>query len=74
MSRMLRALEADGLVSVTPSDSDGRVRVARLTEKGLAERAILDERSDELAASILDPLGDEAARRAGRRRCGRWSG
>jgi DNA-binding MarR family transcriptional regulator/GNAT superfamily N-acetyltransferase len=61
MSRMLRALEADGLVTVTPSDVDGRIRVARLTEKGLAERAILDERSDELAASILGPL-DEAQR------------
>src|SRR5919199_2892818 len=58
LSRMLRALEADGLVTVTPSDSDGRVRVARLSEKGLAERAILDERSDELAASILRPLDD----------------
>jgi DNA-binding MarR family transcriptional regulator len=58
MSRMLRALEADGLVTVSPSDVDGRVRVARLTDKGLAERAILDERSDELAASILAPLDD----------------
>src|SRR4051795_4965691 len=38
MSRMLRALEADGLVTVTPSDADGRIRVARLTEKGLAGR------------------------------------
>ena len=61
MSRMLRALEADGLVAVAPSDVDGRIRVARLTEKGLAERAILDERSGELAASILDPL-DETQR------------
>ena len=61
MSRMLRALEADGLVTVAPSDVDGRIRVARLTEKGLAERAILDERSGELAASILDPL-DETQR------------
>jgi DNA-binding MarR family transcriptional regulator/GNAT superfamily N-acetyltransferase len=58
MSRMLRALEADGLVTVTPSEVDRRIRVARLTEKGIAERAILDERSDELAASILDPLDD----------------
>jgi DNA-binding MarR family transcriptional regulator len=56
MSRMLRALERDGLVSVTPSDVDGRIRVARLTDKGLNERAILDARSDELAASILEPL------------------
>jgi GNAT superfamily N-acetyltransferase len=45
-------------VTVTPSDSDGRVRVARLTDMGLAERALLDDRSDELAASILDPLDD----------------
>jgi len=59
MSRMLRSLESDGLVTVTPSDADARVRVARLTGKGLAERAILEERSDELAASILDPLDDE---------------
>jgi DNA-binding MarR family transcriptional regulator/GNAT superfamily N-acetyltransferase len=59
MSRMLRLLESEGLVTVTASDSDGRVRVARLTDEGLAERALLDERSDELAASILDPLGDE---------------
>src|SRR3954465_3936199 len=62
MSRMLRALEADGLVTVTPSGVDGRVRVARLTQKGLAERALLDERSDALAASILAPLApDEQA-------------
>ena len=56
MSRMLRALEAEGLVSVTPSEADGRVRVARLTAKGLDERAVLDARSEELAASMLDPL------------------
>src|SRR5919205_4404360 len=48
MSRMLRALEADGLITVTPSDVDGRIRVARLTAKGVTERAILDQRSDEL--------------------------
>ena len=58
LSRMLRVLEADGLVTVTASDADARVRVARLTDRGLAERAILDERSDELAASILDPLDE----------------
>jgi DNA-binding MarR family transcriptional regulator/GNAT superfamily N-acetyltransferase len=58
MSRMLRALEEDGLVTVTPSDSDARIRVARLTDRGLAERAVLDERSDELAASILEPLDE----------------
>jgi DNA-binding MarR family transcriptional regulator len=59
MSRMLRALESDGLVTVTASEVDGRVRVARLTEEGLRERAVVDERSDELAASMLEPLDDE---------------
>jgi DNA-binding MarR family transcriptional regulator/GNAT superfamily N-acetyltransferase len=58
LSRMLRALERDELVTVTPSAADARVRVARLTAKGVAERAILDERSDEAAASILKPLDD----------------
>lgn len=58
LSRMLRALERDELVTVTPSAADARVRVARLSSKGLAERAILDERSDEVAASILEPLDD----------------
>jgi DNA-binding MarR family transcriptional regulator/GNAT superfamily N-acetyltransferase len=55
-SRLLRALEADGLVRVEPSPSDRRIRVARLTRAGLSERALLDERSDDLAASFLAPL------------------
>jgi DNA-binding MarR family transcriptional regulator/GNAT superfamily N-acetyltransferase len=56
VSRLLRRLEADGLVVVEPSATDGRVRTARLTAKGLAERRLLDRRSDDLAASILQPL------------------
>jgi DNA-binding MarR family transcriptional regulator/GNAT superfamily N-acetyltransferase len=61
MSRMLRVLEGDGFVVVAPSDADRRVRVARLTGSGRAERAILDARSDEFAASVLGPF-DEAQR------------
>jgi DNA-binding MarR family transcriptional regulator/GNAT superfamily N-acetyltransferase len=57
-SRLLRALESDGLIELAPSPQDGRVRFARLTEAGLAERALLDERSDELARSILGPLDE----------------
>jgi GNAT superfamily N-acetyltransferase len=34
------------------------VRLVRLTRSGAAERAVLDERSDELAASFLAPLGE----------------
>src|SRR3954471_20152235 len=55
-SRLLRALEADGMVAVSPSPADGRVRMARLTEAGRAERALLDERSEQLAAGLLAPL------------------
>jgi DNA-binding MarR family transcriptional regulator/GNAT superfamily N-acetyltransferase len=60
-SRLLRSLEAAGAVRVTPSPLDRRVRVARLTAAGLAERKLLDERSDKLAASMLAPL-DAAGR------------
>jgi DNA-binding MarR family transcriptional regulator/GNAT superfamily N-acetyltransferase len=55
-SRLLRALEAHGLVRLEPSRSDRRIRIARLTPAGLSERALLDQRSDDLAASILAPL------------------
>src|SRR5919108_1885222 len=58
LSRLLRSLEADGLVTVDAEGADGRVRVARLTPAGLAEREELDRRSDELAASLLEPLSD----------------
>jgi DNA-binding MarR family transcriptional regulator/GNAT superfamily N-acetyltransferase len=56
VSRLLRSLQAAGLVVVGAKDSDRRVRVARLTPSGLSERAVLDRRSDELAASLLAPL------------------
>jgi DNA-binding MarR family transcriptional regulator/GNAT superfamily N-acetyltransferase len=56
LSRLLRSLENDGLVVVDQSQADGRVRTARLTGDGLAERAELDRRSDDAAASILGPL------------------
>ncbi|MGV9498077.1 bifunctional helix-turn-helix transcriptional regulator/GNAT family N-acetyltransferase [Streptomyces sp. NPDC003642] len=56
VSRLLRALERDGLVVVEPHPRDRRVRTVRLTSAGRTERARLDERSDALAASLLDPL------------------
>jgi DNA-binding MarR family transcriptional regulator len=56
LSRLLRSLEAAGLVTVGPHESDRRVRIARLTAAGSAERAVLDRRSDEWAASLLAPL------------------
>ncbi|MFR9775368.1 GNAT family N-acetyltransferase [Micromonospora sp. MS34] len=61
LSRLLRTLEADGLVTVGPADraGDGRVRTAALTEAGRAEWAELDRRSDEYARSILEPLSEQ---------------
>jgi DNA-binding MarR family transcriptional regulator/GNAT superfamily N-acetyltransferase len=56
MSRLLRSLEAAGLVDVVASPSDRRIRVVRLTDAGRRERALLDDRSDELAESLLEPL------------------
>jgi DNA-binding MarR family transcriptional regulator len=58
LSRLLRSLESAGLVDVAPNESDRRVRTARLTAAGVAERRVLDRRSDELARSFLEPLGE----------------
>jgi DNA-binding MarR family transcriptional regulator/ribosomal protein S18 acetylase RimI-like enzyme len=66
LSRLLRSLEADRLVRVEPSDRDGRVRVVRLTSAGAAERGLLDERSDQLARSLVEPLGAAQRERLGR--------
>jgi DNA-binding MarR family transcriptional regulator/GNAT superfamily N-acetyltransferase len=58
LSRLLRSLEADGLITIGPNEHDKRVRTARLTKAGTAERALLDRRSDALAESFLEPLSD----------------
>jgi DNA-binding MarR family transcriptional regulator/GNAT superfamily N-acetyltransferase len=59
LSRLLRSLEQDGLVTVQPASTDGRLRSARLTAAGLVERAELDRRSDTMAESILAVLSDQ---------------
>jgi DNA-binding MarR family transcriptional regulator/GNAT superfamily N-acetyltransferase len=58
LSRLLRSLEAARLITVSASERDKRVRTARLTKKGRAERALLDQRSDALAWSMLEPLAE----------------
>src|SRR4051794_35199818 len=57
-SRLLRALEGQGLVAVVATAGDRRVRRAALTAAGQVERDRLDQRSDELAASMLEPLDE----------------
>src|SRR5918998_746154 len=56
LSRLLRSLEADSLITVEADASDRRVRLARLTPEGAAEREALDRRSDEVATALLSPL------------------
>ena len=57
LSRLLRALEAQGLVQSRRADDDGRARRVTLTRKGLREVDALDRRSQAFAASLLAPLG-----------------
>src|SRR5215468_9010994 len=47
LSRLLRALTADGLVAVETDPTDARARRARLTPAGVAERAELDLRAED---------------------------
>ena len=58
LSRLLRALEASGLIVIEQNEADGRVRTARLTKAGRQELVTLDRRSDDAAGAILRPLND----------------
>ena len=56
LSRLLRSLEAQGLIAVRRQTEDGRVRRVGLTGNGRAEFATYGRLSDDLAASMLAPL------------------
>jgi DNA-binding MarR family transcriptional regulator/N-acetylglutamate synthase-like GNAT family acetyltransferase len=56
LSRLLRGLERQGHVIVRPDPADRRRRVLELTDAGRALLAELDERSEALARTILEPL------------------
>lgn len=58
LSRLLRSLEADGLLTLERAPDDARARRAVLTRKGLREWVVLDSRSQDLATSLLASLGD----------------
>lgn len=58
LSRLLRSLERDGMAAVEPDPADRRVRAVRLTDAGAEERATLDELSDGVARSFLEPLSE----------------
>jgi DNA-binding MarR family transcriptional regulator/GNAT superfamily N-acetyltransferase len=56
LSRLLQSLRTQGLIVVNKGEEDGRRRRVSLTRKGTAERAAYDRLSDNLAASMLEPL------------------
>jgi DNA-binding MarR family transcriptional regulator/GNAT superfamily N-acetyltransferase len=58
VSRILRGLEDEGLIEIAPDPEDRRVRRVTRTDAGRAECEELDRRSDALATSLLDPLGE----------------
>ncbi|WP_084074338.1 helix-turn-helix domain-containing GNAT family N-acetyltransferase [Demequina sp. NBRC 110052] len=57
-SRLLRALEDEGLVEVAPSPTDARARVARRTRAGCEEVVELDRLSDDGARALLAGLDE----------------
>jgi DNA-binding MarR family transcriptional regulator/GNAT superfamily N-acetyltransferase len=56
LTRLLRRLEADGLVDVRPDPEDRRRRSVSLTPAGQRAWRALDERSDDLAHRLVAPL------------------
>jgi DNA-binding MarR family transcriptional regulator/GNAT superfamily N-acetyltransferase len=62
LSRLLRALEVDGLLTVRPDTTDRRVRRASLSPRGEREWDELESRSEALATSVLEPLSERQQR------------
>ncbi len=56
LSRLLRQLEQDDLITVRPDPDDRRQRVVALSPAGRREWRRLDRRSEDVARRIVDPL------------------
>jgi DNA-binding MarR family transcriptional regulator/GNAT superfamily N-acetyltransferase len=63
MSRLLRSVEAEGLVEVVALESDLRSRRARLTAAGLKELKQLDKLGQAFAEKTLEPLSESERER-----------
>jgi DNA-binding MarR family transcriptional regulator/GNAT superfamily N-acetyltransferase len=63
LSRLLRRLEDDGLVTVRADPDDGRRRVVVPTAQGRRALGRLEERSEERAVALVRPLGESQRRR-----------
>ncbi len=56
LSRLLRSLEAEDLVTVRPDPTDRRRRRVTLTRRGRTAWRRLDDRSEQLARQLVEPL------------------
>jgi DNA-binding MarR family transcriptional regulator/N-acetylglutamate synthase-like GNAT family acetyltransferase len=56
LSRLLRRLEEQGLVEVVPDPADRRRRVATLSAAGRSSWQSLEQRSDQRARALIEPL------------------
>jgi DNA-binding MarR family transcriptional regulator/GNAT superfamily N-acetyltransferase len=63
VSRILNGLGQQGLVEKIPSETDGRRRLLSLTPEGKEAFALLDDRSREEVAEMLNGLSEENRRR-----------
>lgn len=63
LSRLLRRLEGEGLVSVVPDPADRRRRLVELTRRGRAVLRKLEERSETRARSLVEPLSERQRQR-----------
>jgi len=63
LSRLLRSLEKQGLATSQRAIDDARMRRVTLTSKGRKEWSVLDRHSQELAVSLLAPLGERQRER-----------
>ena len=58
LSRILRSFKAKGFIDSKPSDKDGRQSILRLTEKGKATFAPLNERARDEIGVLLNALNE----------------
>jgi DNA-binding MarR family transcriptional regulator/GNAT superfamily N-acetyltransferase len=58
LSRLLRSLEAEGLIKVAPDPADRRRRIARLTPTGQAEWQVYDQLGHAKARQVFDRAGN----------------
>jgi len=63
LSRLLRGLEDDGLVDVRPDPADQRRRIVVPTTRGRRAIRRLEDRSEQRARALVDPLGEAQRRR-----------